>query len=817
MSARHFKVLGAVGLVAVFATPFFVGNPFYTDIVITIFYYAALSLAWNLVGGYAGQFSLGHTAFFGVGAYTSTLLFLNLGLTPWIGMFVGGALAAVVALVVFTPCFRLKGFYFALASIALAEVLRILAVYWRGLTKGGVGLLVPVKPDWRFFLFESKEPYLVFAFALLVVMVGVTYWLGRSRLGHYLQAIREDESAAKAVGINVVWSKTVIMMVSAFFTAVGGSFYAQYMMFIDPEIVFSMHLSVQVALFAIIGGVATVAGPVLGAFLLVPLDAVMKGWLGTLYAGLGFVVYGVILIVVVMLMPNGIVKTAENLLRRRRSETAETMTAEVETELPPPAVEPPAGEILRVEGLCKSFGGLQAIVQMDLSVRRGEIVGVIGPNGAGKTTLFSLISAFLSPDRGSISFCGRDAVSVGAPHRMCALGLSRTFQVVRPFMHLSVLENVTTACLLRTHRVSEAEERALDVIRFVGLGHVADKPASGLTLANRKRVELARALATRPSLILLDEVMAGLNPSEINQIIELVRRISSTGVTLVVIEHVMKAVMALSDRIVVINFGQKIAEGTPSEIVANPLVIEAYLGKEAETMLEIRDLKVNYGDLTALSDLRLSVDAGSIAALVGSNGSGKTTLINTISGLLRPSTGSVLYEGTRLEREPPHRIVELGVVQVPEGRRLFPQMTVLENLLMGAYPHRARGHADETLEMVFDLLPRLKERTGQHAGTLSGGEQQMVALGRGLMARPQLLILDEPSLGLAPVVVRTIFETVKEVKKTGITVLLVEQNVRQVLLFCDRAFVLENTRISLEGNGSDLLENPHVREAYLGM
>jgi len=581
---KRFYLMGWSGafLLAILASPFLVGNPFYTDIVVTIFYYSALCLAWNLVGGYAGQFSLGHTAFFGIGAYTSTLLFLNLGLSPWFGMLVGGFMAALLALVVFTPCFRLKGFYFCLASIALAEVLRIIAVYWRGLTKGGVGLLLPVNPDWRNFLFATKEPYLIFSFVLLVTMIGITWWLERSKLGYYLKAIKEDESAAKAVGVNVVRCKTVIMMISAFFTAIGGSFYAQYMMFIDPEIVFSMHLSIQVALFAIIGGVGTVAGPVIGAILLVPLDAFMKGWLGTLYAGLGFVVYGAILIAVVLVIPNGVVNAAEEWMRKRSVQDREESGEILEAIIPPPAVPiPRSGEILRVTGVNKSFGGLRAIVQMDFSVRPGEIVGLIGPNGAGKTTLFSLISAFLKPDSGSIVFSGQDAASIGSPHGMCALGLARTFQLVRPFMHMTVLDNVTTASLLRASRVADAQARALDVVKFVGLGPMTYKSASSLTLANRKRLELARALATQPSLILLDEVMAGLNPSEINQIIELIRRIAATGVTLVVIEHVMKAVMTLSDRIVVINFGQKIAEGTPSEIVANPQVIEAYLGQEA--------------------------------------------------------------------------------------------------------------------------------------------------------------------------------------------------------------------------------------------
>jgi len=234
-------------------------------------------------------------------------------------------------------------------------------------------------------------------------------------------------------------------------------------------------------------------------------------------------------------------------------------------------------------------------------------------------------------------------------------------------------------------------------------------------------------------------------------------------------------------------------------------------------ILRVSGLEVGYGDMTALRGLDLAVAEGKIVALLGSNGAGKTTFINTVCGLLKPRSGQIDYNGIRIDFHPPHRIVEMGVVQVPEGRKLFPKMTVLENLQMGAYVPRARARVIESLDFVFNLLPRLKERTHQIAGTLSGGEQQMVALARGLMALPKLLILDEPSLGLAPLIVDSIFETVKEIKRNGITVLLVEQNVRKVLLFCDFAVVLENGRIGLSGSGSEMMENPYIREAFLGI
>jgi branched-chain amino acid transport system ATP-binding protein len=234
-------------------------------------------------------------------------------------------------------------------------------------------------------------------------------------------------------------------------------------------------------------------------------------------------------------------------------------------------------------------------------------------------------------------------------------------------------------------------------------------------------------------------------------------------------------------------------------------------------MLNIENLSVYYGDMMALSRVDIDIENGEIVALVGSNGAGKTTLINTISGLIRPKTGSIKFQNISIERAQPHAIVQAGLVQIPEGRRLFPDMTVLENLELGAYTKQARKALQTTLEYVFSLFPYITQRKNQIVATLSGGEQQMLAIARGLMALPALLILDEPSLGLAPIVVQTIFKTIHEIRSKGLTVFLVEQNVRQALLLSNRGFVLENGKITLSGEGPQLLKDDHVREAYLGI
>ncbi len=234
-------------------------------------------------------------------------------------------------------------------------------------------------------------------------------------------------------------------------------------------------------------------------------------------------------------------------------------------------------------------------------------------------------------------------------------------------------------------------------------------------------------------------------------------------------------------------------------------------------MLEVRGIDVAYGDVQVLHGMSLTVEEGEVVALVGANAAGKTTTINTISGMLRPKNGSIVFQGERIDHVPPYEIVALGLVQVPEGRKLFPYMTVLENLELGAYSRKARRQKGKSLQTVFDLLPILKDRQSQLAGSLSGGEQQMLAIGRGLMAMPRLLMLDEPSVGLAPLLVKQVLETVKGISAQGTTVLVVEQNVKQLLRLADRGYVLENGRIVLEGKGEELLANPHLKKAYLAM
>jgi len=309
-----YTLVGLAALVSVLA--FIVADKFYLHVLIMMLFYAAVSSAWNIVGGFAGQLSLGHAAFFGIGAYTSSLLFINFGISPWIGMLIGGVLATLVAGAIGWPSFRLRGPFFTLVTIAFAEVLRILTLYAHDLTRGSIGISVPFRPAVGNFIFRQLSAYAVVALIFLMLTVMVNLWIESSRLGYYLAALREDEDAAQALGIDTARYKLVATLVSAFLTALGGTFYAQYILFIEPFAIFSLDFSVLLAMMAIIGGIGTVWGPVAGAFLVTPLQEGLQAKLGGELHGLHLVVYGAALIVVVILLPQGIVPSIAGRVKR---------------------------------------------------------------------------------------------------------------------------------------------------------------------------------------------------------------------------------------------------------------------------------------------------------------------------------------------------------------------------------------------------------------------------------------------------------------------------------------------------------------------
>ena len=580
-----------LALSLLFVIPVLSGSPFVSHIFVIICTYAALAVAWNIVGGFGGQLSLGHSMFYGIGAYTSALLLQHLGLSPWLGMLAGAALAAALGAAVSYPCLRLRGPFFALSSIAFLEVLRLLSIHEKDWTGGAAGLIVPLRVGWKWMIFDQKTPYLAIAFGLLVLALLVSVAVRHSRFGYYLVAVREREDAALAAGVNATAVKILAVMVSAALTALVGTFNAMYTTFIEPSAMFSLGLSIQIAMFPLIGGLGTVAGPIAGTVLVVPLSELARGWLGASANGLHGFVYGSVLVLIVLTLPGGLVgalggrvgRLVDRLPGGPRDGEPKADEGEGAPVLAATAPRQASGVvILTAERLRKVFGGLVATNDVSLSLRQGEVLGIIGPNGAGKTTIFSLLSGFQRPTAGAVQLhlAGAEARSPLAPHRFARLGMGRTFQIVQPFGRLSVLENIMVGAYLRHRRTADARRSALRIAHLVGLGDRCDVEARNLTIGHLKRLEVARTLATEPSILLLDEVMAGQNAADVRNMVELVRRIRDTGVSVIAIEHNMQAIMSLSDRIVVLNAGAVIAEGTPAEIGSNPTVIQAYLGEE---------------------------------------------------------------------------------------------------------------------------------------------------------------------------------------------------------------------------------------------
>ena len=511
--------------------------------------------------------------------------------------------------------------------------------------------------------------------------------------------------------------------------------------------------------------------------------------------------------------------------------------------------------LLEIEDLTMRFGSLAALDQVSMQVDEGEIVGLIGPNGSGKTTCFNCISRFYDPAGGRIRVEGRDIL--GKPsHRVIEHGLARTFQNVVLFRTMTVLENLLVgqhrhtpyralsgALPLPFVRGAERDLRrhATEAAAMLGLDPYLNTLVTHLPYGLRKMTELARALVSRPKLVLLDEPAAGLNPNETETLAQLIRRLrDEVGVTVLLVEHDMALVMGVCERIYVLDFGKRIAAGTPDEVQRDPAVIEAYLGEPVSVaeqqqtharaqdasgdgrsdppMLRLEQLETHYGHVQVLRGVSIDVTPGSIVTLVGANGAGKSTTLRAISGLVRPTRGTIEFEGRRIDRMSPSQIVSLGISQAPEGRQILATLTVAENLKLGTYTRKDRRAVKDDLERVFTYFPILADRRGQLGGTLSGGEQQMLAIARALMSRPRLLLLDEPSLGLAPLYVREIFKIIETTnRESDTTILLVEQNANMALSIADYGYVLRNGRVVLSGSSDFLRNNEEVQRSYLGI
>ena len=476
-----------------------------------------------------------------------------------------------------------------------------------------------------------------------------------------------------------------------------------------------------------------------------------------------------------------------------------------------------------MQGLSIAFGGVRAAADVAFTARPGEVTSLIGPNGAGKTTVLNMLSGFYRPDAGAIRVAGGELQGLRA-WRIARAGIARTYQTSQLFGSMSVAENLVTATASRGGTPAAADA----LLAFVGYAGDVNARASGLAHVDKRIVEIARALATGPGVLLLDEPAAGLSQEDKRVLAALIRRIADAGVAVVLVEHDMSIVMGISDQVVVLDAGARIAGGTPAQVQQDPVVRRAYLGEDhgrpaarrepqgepGAALLEVRGLAAGYGAEPVLKQVALEVREGEMVAVLGANGAGKSTLMRALSGLHRPVEGEIALRGEALHGLPAHRIVAKGLVLVPEGRQVFPELSVQENLRLGAFQRGGASPAE--LDAMLERFPRLRERLQQRAGLLSGGEQQMLAIARGLMARPRMLLLDEPSLGLAPGVINDLYAALDRLRAEHATILLVDQMAGLALALADRAYVIEGGRMVASGSAANLAADGALARAYLG-
>jgi branched-chain amino acid transport system permease protein len=563
------------GVTLVLALPA-VLSPFAVRVVQNVFFAAALATAWNIMGGFAGYWSFGHTGFLGIGAFSGALLQEHVdlggayqGLVA--GIALGAALAAALALLLAYPILRLRGAYFSIAMLGVSLVLSELASNV-DFIEGGIGIsLPPVGPSWL-----APEIFYYFVFlALLAVSLGVAAAIRASKLNYGLAAIREDEDTAPMLGVPTLRYKTIVFVLSAALTGAIGAAYASSLGYITSDSGFRADLGLDIVVYCLLGGIGTLTGPVLGAALMIVLTQVVVGGLLQIH----LLVTGVLITVIVLLLPDGIVGA----FRRRRAATVQEPASKTAVVQPPPAraVEQPVmAPVLTLENISVQFRGLRALSGVSIAVPPGCIFSIIGPNGAGKSTLFNVVTAYRRPSGGVVHYRGQriDQLSTLALSRM---GIARAFQIARPFQGMTVFENIMVGALFGKAGSRDARAVAEAALHVTGLAGLRDEPALGLPIGHLRRLELARVIATRPDLILADEPCAGLNATETLDVVRILRDVRAQGTTVVLVEHDMATIMRISDRVCVIAAGLKICEGSPDEVVQDAGVIEAYLGKPA--------------------------------------------------------------------------------------------------------------------------------------------------------------------------------------------------------------------------------------------
>ena len=784
---------------------------------------AIVGVGLNILVGLTGQISIGHVGFYAIGAYTVAILTLK-GFSFWLALPAAGLIAGAIGLLLSLPALRVSGPYLAMITIAFAFIVQHLSIEWRSVTGGSNGLMNLPSPMLGKLMFTEREIALL-AIAIAGASTYLFYRLANSAWGKAMVAVRDAEVAARSIGLNPVSVKAAAFMLSAVFAGLAGGIFASLLAFVSPDS-FPFSQSILFLFACIVGGAGWVLGPAVGAVITVVLPELLSS-----LAEYRLLFFGALLLVVLWLAPEGILGSIARLFRRIDPRIARAGDVDVAAFLTSGNDRAP----LEVRDIGITFGGIKAAQEVSFTAQQGRVTSVIGPNGAGKTTVLNMIGGFYRPGTGSIRLGGEELA--GAPAwKVARAGIGRTYQTTKLFETMSVLDNVLIAMrrgnlgsMLSASASASDEAAAEALIAFVGYRGALAATAGDLPHVDRRLVEIARALAMRPRVLLLDEPAAGLMATDKESLSGLLRRIADVGIAVILVEHDMRLVMGISDHIVVLDAGKPIAAGTPNDIRHDPKVLAAYLGAAGmqararatpwagsqDAVLTAIDLSAGYGAAPVLQNISFQVKPGEMVALIGANGAGKSTMMRAVAGLLRPVQGDVILNDARIERFEAHRIAARGLALVPEGRQVFPEMSVYDNLELGANTRDNVDYAAE-IEALLKRFPRLRDRLHSRAGLLSGGEQQMLAIARGMMAKPRILLLDEPSLGLAPAMIQELFDVLADLRDEGITILLVDQMAVLALAVADRGYVIDSGKIVREDSAENLAKDPEVEAAYLG-
>ncbi|MEU5345972.1 ATP-binding cassette domain-containing protein [Streptomyces sp. NPDC020766] len=768
--------------------------------------YTIVVLSVGLLAGWSGIWSVGHPAFFAIGAYFAAY-----------GSGHGWSLEAVILGAVTTGAVlgaflgfagaRFSTLYIALLTLAFTMVALEVINRWSSVTGGDQGIPV-IQLDSALGLGTlaggGVEPqYLAVGAAAVVLAIAVP--AAASGLRMRLVAAKSHPLAARTIGIAPEAQSSLAFAASAAATSFAGVLLGLITGFVSPD-PFSLNFGISLIAACVLGGVGTIVGAVAGGIYLT--------WNPSLSSAVGLpqpVVQGIVLVGVLLFLPGGVVpflaRPARTLLRKLRP-------------TPPPASARPAPEtvsglqpmrptradapvLLRVEHLSVAYGGLKALEDASLSLREDEVLAVIGPNGAGKTTLLNALSGLTGSGRvsGTADFAGTQLFKARSTARR-RLGMGRTFQHAEVFSELTVAENV-----LCTRRRIRPRDRvaAAELLEAVGLADVADRRPGELPFGLQKRLDLARAIAEEPKLLVLDEPFGGLDAGERALLAQHIRRLHESGTSVLIIDHVLDDLFSVAHRVLAFDFGRTIGEGTPDTVLDDPAVRSSYLGTvggraqlpertgEQRSVIRLDGVGHTYGGVVALRDIDLDVSEGVVLGIAGANGAGKSTLAGILHGSLKPSRGDRQAGGT------------VRTSLAPEGRALFKTLSLKENLEVAAYAAGITGAPlrERLEETTLWLPPRLRDRMSVSAAGLSGGEQQMLAIARALIVRPDVLIVDEPALGLAPALVDEVYDRLVRLAHDGLTVVLLEQLLSRAMSVCHEVVVLHEGVIAAQGRPGD--------------